>query len=346
MIKFFRKIRKKLISENRFTKYLLYAIGEIILVIIGILIALNINNKNEIDKNEKRFLFNLNQLKSELKANIENTTKGILEYERIDSILGSYRSDTLQISDFQTNDGYYLGNILIKGVSSSISNNSFLRLNSSNNILDESYNPLIFKLDSLYLIKAKELIDWNNRITSLSLENERELAKSQPWFSIYLTEDRIPDEGAKFFLEDPFYKNKIAEYFKLSRNHLNRIKEYRVLAIDAYQTINSLLELKNPAVLDSLDFIVDKKILKCYVGTYQMGKGTKTEVSLINENLHQSIFQLNGGDTVKSVLYPLSNNKFFILRDGTNFKFEKTRNCVTKYQIWKMFGGEYKFEKK
>ncbi len=47
MIKFFRKIRQKLLSENKFSKYLIYAIGEIVLVVIGILIALQINNWNE-----------------------------------------------------------------------------------------------------------------------------------------------------------------------------------------------------------------------------------------------------------------------------------------------------------
>jgi len=47
MIKFFRRVRKKLLTENRYSRYLLYAIGEIILVVIGILIALSINNWNE-----------------------------------------------------------------------------------------------------------------------------------------------------------------------------------------------------------------------------------------------------------------------------------------------------------
>ena len=47
MIKFFRKIRQNMIKENKASKYLLYAIGEIILVVIGILIALQINNANE-----------------------------------------------------------------------------------------------------------------------------------------------------------------------------------------------------------------------------------------------------------------------------------------------------------
>ena len=47
MIKFFRNIRQNLLMENKTSKYLKYAIGEIVLVVIGILIALQINNWNE-----------------------------------------------------------------------------------------------------------------------------------------------------------------------------------------------------------------------------------------------------------------------------------------------------------
>ena len=52
MIKFFRKIRFSLLSENKTSKYFKYAFGEIILVVIGILIALQINNWNENRKNK------------------------------------------------------------------------------------------------------------------------------------------------------------------------------------------------------------------------------------------------------------------------------------------------------
>lgn len=47
MIKFLRTIRQKLLIEGKTSKYLKYAIGEIILVFIGILIAMQINNWNE-----------------------------------------------------------------------------------------------------------------------------------------------------------------------------------------------------------------------------------------------------------------------------------------------------------
>ncbi len=54
MIKFFRKIRQNLLSEGKIRKYFKYAIGEIILVVIGILIALWLNNLNTISQNKEK----------------------------------------------------------------------------------------------------------------------------------------------------------------------------------------------------------------------------------------------------------------------------------------------------
>ena len=66
MIKFFRKIRQKLLSEGNTSKYFKYAIGEIALVVIGILIALQINNWNEQVKLEKAISSHLEILKQNL----------------------------------------------------------------------------------------------------------------------------------------------------------------------------------------------------------------------------------------------------------------------------------------
>lgn len=93
MIQFFRKIRKRLLTDGKFSSYLVYALGEIILVVIGILIALAINNANQKrieGKNEQIYLqglkreFQTSKLKlSELIAvNQVNSdgAKKILEY--------------------------------------------------------------------------------------------------------------------------------------------------------------------------------------------------------------------------------------------------------------------------
>lgn len=67
MIKFFRIIRQQMLTENKFSKYLLYALGEIILVVIGILIALQISNRNEIQKNNQQELLILENILQDLK---------------------------------------------------------------------------------------------------------------------------------------------------------------------------------------------------------------------------------------------------------------------------------------
>jgi len=72
MIKFFRKIRQKLLSENKFSKYLIYAIGEIVLVVIGILIALQINNWNENKIKTKKELFHLENILSSIQDDLDN----------------------------------------------------------------------------------------------------------------------------------------------------------------------------------------------------------------------------------------------------------------------------------
>ncbi|MGB6037693.1 MAG: DUF6090 family protein [Cryomorphaceae bacterium] len=101
MIKFFRHIRQRMIKENRVSKYMLYAIGEIVLVVIGILIALQINNWNEdrkIRKSEQEILTNL---KSELILNRDRLDKTQqlhhMEYDAGVQLLNLFNTDVSTI---------------------------------------------------------------------------------------------------------------------------------------------------------------------------------------------------------------------------------------------------------
>ncbi len=64
MIKFFRNIRKILLVEGKTSKYLKYAIGEIILVVIGILIAISLNNRNQFNSEKLDRDIKLNKIRS------------------------------------------------------------------------------------------------------------------------------------------------------------------------------------------------------------------------------------------------------------------------------------------
>ena len=85
MIKFFRKIRYKLMSENKTGKYFKYAIGEIVLVMIGILLALQVNNWNQ-NQDIKE------QLKNYRTSLLSEIDKDFKEIERIDSLNLSHTS--------------------------------------------------------------------------------------------------------------------------------------------------------------------------------------------------------------------------------------------------------------
>ena len=102
MIKFFRKIRQKLLEQNKVSKYLIYALGEIILVVIGILIALQINNWNENRQNKKRINSFIEKLKLQNRNNITKIDENIALFQnkyktsiRLLSIIGSENTSSI-----------------------------------------------------------------------------------------------------------------------------------------------------------------------------------------------------------------------------------------------------------
>ncbi len=96
MISLFRKIRHKLLQQNRVTRYMAYAVGEILLVVIGILIALQVNNWNEERKRKENFLATIEQIYNgleletqELYSNIQGLT---FQQQYADSLYNNYES--------------------------------------------------------------------------------------------------------------------------------------------------------------------------------------------------------------------------------------------------------------
>ena len=77
MLKFFRRIRQNLVAEKKFSNYLLYGIGEIVLVVIGILIALQINSWKQEQDNRKSEVGYLQRFDRDLKTELINLDREI-----------------------------------------------------------------------------------------------------------------------------------------------------------------------------------------------------------------------------------------------------------------------------
>ena len=116
MIKFFRNIRRSLLNENKMGKYFKYAIGEIILVVIGILIALQVNNWNQSNQQkviEQTYLKNLlNDLKDQ-KASIER---------QLNEEQGFFEASGYIIKDFEKNKALTLDSTFFSKASGLVRN--------------------------------------------------------------------------------------------------------------------------------------------------------------------------------------------------------------------------------
>ena len=103
MIKFFRKIRQNLLSEGKTINYLKYAFGEIILVMIGILLALRVNNWNQDRINKKSEYKYLEDIKKEIQSNnyvLQTYIKNRLPV-KIEGLLAAkkYNEENIEIKD-------------------------------------------------------------------------------------------------------------------------------------------------------------------------------------------------------------------------------------------------------
>tara|TARA_R110002124_G_scaffold269563_1_gene437479 strand:- start:157 stop:921 length:765 start_codon:yes stop_codon:yes gene_type:complete len=141
MIKFFRKIRQKLLTENKFSKYLIYAIGEIILVVIGILIAIQLNNINENRKERDKELTFLLRLKDDINSDITDLSQQ-------DSI-----AESRELSSNKALEVFYKS----KTVEDILTTDSLFRLNWNNIIVNRKTYDEMLSTSGIYILKNKKL---------------------------------------------------------------------------------------------------------------------------------------------------------------------------------------------
>ena len=162
MIRFFRKIRFKLMSENKTGKYFKYAIGEIILVMVGILLALQVNNWNENRKKRLEEITILENIKQDLtldEADINyNMDNHFLFLKEEKKLLAYLQNDSILLDKINLNDalGVPLVLALHESTFMNLQNNEIGIL--SNNKLRKS----ISRLYDFYAKAVKKLEDKNS----------------------------------------------------------------------------------------------------------------------------------------------------------------------------------------
>ena len=240
MIKFFRKIRQNMIKENRISKYMLYAIGEIFLVLIGILLALAISDWNDARVDKQSEIRTLIELKKGILIDLDTITVKQTEVNKSITDL-NYLQSLIKNKDYQYNRELDTLFGVVYG----------MRMLNPNNAFYEDLKSAGLKLVKNEAIRLQIVQLFENNYAKLNWINELEMSindVNRPYylnnfydltFSKYATPNNF-----KFIWTDSYYHN-IIDYrlITFEKNHvihyeqtINTIKAL-VTAIDNYLDI-------------------------------------------------------------------------------------------------------------
>lgn len=251
MIKFFRKIRKNLLAERRIIKYLLYAIGEVILVVIGILIALQLNNYNDSINQNKREQEALHNLKLDFDYNrlaLESSISTIKELTKDCLVMLGQTGD-------KYNTNFDIDSLLqsASSVSSYYPKNGFLMdlINSGNlGIIksDNLRNKLSSWLPALETIKAREVsaIDYADDVVRYVIKNGSWLNADEMTMDEDIIKITFPKSGFKIdnnnLLKYIEFENMIENQIVFQSSLQSRQEECLHLNLEIIQLLKSEIE--------------------------------------------------------------------------------------------------------
>lgn len=234
MFRFFRTFRQRLLTENKFSKYLLYAIGEILLVVFGILIALQVDNWNEERKRQKEISQLLLDIEQDLLLNYESANFALDFYGVQDSLVKRIAHNQLSREDYINNSRlnylianweYYLPaekniNQFVESEKQVPSKDKSIvdalkKIQSLSSVLDDTWSTLAENIDE----NLRFLTDFNWYVKSDSLSNARRL---------------------EFFLNEEDYQTAVLRYWAITQNYYDKISRYRAQTMGALATIKRL----------------------------------------------------------------------------------------------------------
>ena len=308
MLHFLRKIRRDLFADSKFFRYLKYAIGEIILVVVGILIALAINDAYNNAKNEAKIKVILTQIQDDIIADLNDSERILNVYIRKDSTARNILNDRASIKntwwELRPFDGY---------VNFSVHREGYKRLMNNLENLPEKYNGLLSKLNDMYVVIQEDISIANENLLARSDNSPFDRIYTNPEHAKHVMDYFTTDEGKRYIMEDPFLKNRTIDYMQAYRSVVFTSNSFRVTATELYKQIDSLLAVTDSTLPEYLEIHQSRATLEPYLGNYNHIEGYEifpTESSINFENNLMYYERVRG----KRYVYWFQDNYFFTER--------------------------------
>lgn len=326
MIKFFRKIRYDLMEKNKTGKYLLYAIGEIVLVVIGILIALQINNNNELRKQkdeETKILLGIKEDFIETRIRLINTKNNQLRVLSNSRIL----INAIETKDYSVHPDS-INHLLTFGAFSHHRDEAIMG----------SYDALI-GAGKTSIIENQKLLNALADFSSLYSTGFEDQARTDDLFNIMYT------SAEKFYspIRSPLTLRLEKRYTiiekKMAITQLYQNESFLMALLEKskwenerYKRHNTLLQSLNK-VLYEFDFeelTPVKDLYNNYIGTYKSKKNNTWDMTIGYEDGTLNVkFNTKANASIHK-LVQVTDTTFHAISWGSKFKFTKTDDSKMK----------------
>jgi hypothetical protein len=329
MFRFFRSIRQRLMNENKFSKYLLYAIGEILLVVIGILIALQVDNWNEERKKQREITQLLLDIEQDLIQNYDLADQALDFYRMQDSIVKRIARGTLTKEDYEnstrltylvSNWEYYLP-----------AEKNIDQFVESEKRVPPDYKPIIDGLKKVQSFSAVLNDVWSNLD-----ENIGENTKFITSFNWYVKNDSLSNaKRLAFFLQDEAYHTTVFRYWVNTQNYYDKITRYRAQTMAALATIKKITDNYSVAEIQGLFLKMGMKPFEAYpcsvsrthLESLKALRSSELYANLTQNTLHFTLSN-NKGEGVTNFTIP--PNAFTTIPGNEYFGLEGDNNTLVR----------------
>jgi hypothetical protein len=203
-------LRKTMLNKSRFTKYLLYAFGEIVLVVIGILIALWVNRSNE----ESKLIAKTEQIGAQV---LKQLQKDISEIDSLQINWDEERmvADTilrLTQKDRPISKTCRHCPVLITGASIPTLTNRIPNLLGGKDLYESELLDLLNEIEFHYLEGLKMSDFYEKAVIDFTTETLKYWQNTYPWFADLSSRGSCPDDCMDYFYKSVDYRNRVAYY--------------------------------------------------------------------------------------------------------------------------------------
>jgi len=307
MIKFFRKIRQTLLAQNKVSQYLIYAIGEILLVVIGILIALNINNANEKRKNQEKITTILKEIQIDLVTDITESVSLFDRFKEADSIQDIILNNKYTDEDYKSGKTEFLE---LYYDSHEVQTNGYDNLMRNIENVSEERKTLLKDLKNLYVVN-KSYLDVSNRRMQKTVYDNIDSYYKQKWAQQLLL-GNWTDEAIDYYRNDLSRKNQVLSYINDYRWVFRNSQIFRINAINAYKAIAKIVK-NGDSIPEIVSYVLnDSKLLDKIKGNYRLKEGIGKWANKLEITSDDGLLILNSEKFSNAKCYFLKNRMFCI----------------------------------